>query len=446
MMADTAPRRFAFGVLALILGVGMLLPRPSGASARAVTDSSAMAAVLGLITRIPAEIQGGAVYAETSVNLDKARARASWLYPGNLADAFLQSSAEEYRDVNDQVDAVAENPASSASTADSVGGGQQTPGGRAATLSAEAPSPKESVAIATGASSAADGEELVTYAGSTARTRSRVLPDDTVVTESTATLTGVRIAGVIGIGTIESRAVVTTPVAGEPQVEFATNVQHVDVAGVPAAFDQHGIAAADSPAVTREQVQQLNDTLAALADLGITIEAVPTRREGELGNGAVGGAALRVRYEAKKDPRAAEVFDQNPMYQVVPLPKELGYDEEFLLAQVSASSFSRPPADLGFDLDLGLDAGGPLTPGGFADGGGIGSSTTAAPVGGLEGASAAPARAPLAPEPAGLPPFALSGSTTDPHLQHLTRLYQLLFVFALAGAAAPRILGRAASG
>jgi trimethylamine:corrinoid methyltransferase-like protein len=114
MTVQTIRRVAAVGLMPLIASLA-LGSQAVTAAPSAVTDGKATAAVVGLVTRIPAEILGGVVYADTSVNLDKARARASGAYPGYLADAFLRSSAEEYGQANEEADAIAENPPQTAS-------------------------------------------------------------------------------------------------------------------------------------------------------------------------------------------------------------------------------------------------------------------------------------------------------------------------------------------
>lgn len=447
--------------LASALALGMASPGPSeeaasaAAGPSAITDSSAMAAVVGLITRIPAEIQGGALYAATSVNLDKARARGSAVYPGYLADTFLKTSVEGYGELYAEIDAVAENPPNSEPPSDRIEGGQDGPTGPLGTIRADTPDPKQATALATGASSAEDASELLTFEASTARSHSRVADDGTVVTEALATLSGVRLAEVVTIGNVESRAVVTTPVGQEPEILFSTNLERLAVAGVAAVLDQHGLRIADTAVASEEDIARFNETVTALADAGITFEVVPTSVAEEAGHGAVAGAALRFRYEAKKNETVADVLDSNPIYQVVPLPKELGYDEEFLLGQVHASSLSRPAGDLGFGLDLGLSEGG--LPDGSATGvesapagsaslaspptssgtGSAGITTEPAPQVAESAASADAGPGAAAPEP-----FALTASAA-PGLDHLASFYRLLLLLALAGAVAPRLLRRA---
>lgn len=465
--------------LASVLVLGMASPGPSeegppaATGSSAITDSSAMAAVVGLITRIPAEIQGGALYAATSVNLDKARARGSAVYPGYLADTFLKTSVEGYGELYAEVDAVAENPPNSEPASDRVEGGQEGPTGPLGTIRADTPDPKQATALATGASSAEDAGELLAFEASTARSHSRVADDGTVVTEALATLSGVRLAEVVTIGNIESRAVVTTSVGQKPEIVFATNLERLAVAGVAAVLDQHGLRIADSAVVSEDEIARFNETVTALADAGITLEAVPTSVVEEAGHGAVAGAALRFRYEAKKNETVAGVLGSNPIYQVVPLPKELGYDEEFLLGQVQASSLSRAAGDLGFGLDLGLSEGGlPEGPATGAESPPAGSASLSSPptpsgtkpVGSTTESPPTPSgtspvgTTPEAPEVAEVAepaasadadaggaapePFALTASAAS-GLDHLASFYRLLLLLALAGAVAPRLLRRA---
>lgn len=448
----------ACGIVAALLVT--LAPTSAATGAGAITDSRGTAAAVGIVTRIPAEIVGGILYTETTVNLDKARARSAGLYPGYLADTFLRSSAEEYGPLADEGEAVAENPSSRTSEQAPAGGGD--PG--TTPLHAETPTTKEAFARAGGPASTG---ELIEYASATSSSHSRVRDDGTAVTESLATLSSVRIADVVTIGTIESRASVTTPVGAEPEAVLQTNIQHVLVAGIPATLDQEGLALDETGVVTSDEVAQFNAVIAALAEHGVTIEAVPTHGEAELGRGAVNGAAVRVRYQAKKKEPVAEVLDANPVYEVAPLPEELGYDEEFLLAQVTAASLSRPRDGLEHELDLGLSDPDPATTPATGSGdlglGGVpdepavhtenspaasrssvlstqGATNPAAPrvapqedVGSSEGTSSKP--------PTELSLMA-SPMAPDPLTGHMATVLRLFLVLGVAGAAAPSVVRR----
>lgn len=464
-MSSSVARRGALVLLACLLGMVAVSTGRGVAAPTAITSAGATASVVGVVTRIPAEMPGGAVYASTSVNLDKARARASGFYPGYLADAFLRSSAEEYGEIYDEAEAVAENPAQTAPEHEEVEGGQEHEGARAGLFRAEAPEPTEAQALSTAAGGADSVSELLSFASGTARSVSRVEADGTVVTDALATLTSVRLAEVVVIGAIESRATVTTPVGGEPELELATNVKNVSVAGVPATLDQDGLSVDGSAVVSQAEVQRFNETVEALAEHGITLEAVPTETEAQPGSGSLDGAALRFRYEAKKNPTVRDVLDQNPAYQVVPLPEELGYDEEFLLTQVSASAQSRPRGELDVDLgfgggiDDGLPAGddlgsieeptSPEEPTGpsVAAPEDVGQAATPEDVG------QTPAPEVADPDSQPTPPggsngddvFELSVEASASPVDHFAGFSRLLLLLAFAGAVAPRVLRGAAT-
>jgi hypothetical protein len=112
------------------------------------------------------------------------------------------------------------------------------------------------------------------------------------------------------------------------------------VNGVAAELTESGLTLADQQPVSAAQTAQFNAGLAQLRQAGITLEAVPAKREERDGAGRVAGAAGLLRYQLP----------------ATPVPNSIGNDEEFTLASVSATAVAVPlaePEPLPFP-DLGL--------------------------------------------------------------------------------------------
>src|SRR5581483_472463 len=95
------PRCFLPRMLgAAVAGVVGALAAPAGARVGfdvAVIDSNAVAASVGIISRVPAESPGGLNWTATAITLDKAVAKAAGGTGGSLAETFFESSSKEYR-------------------------------------------------------------------------------------------------------------------------------------------------------------------------------------------------------------------------------------------------------------------------------------------------------------------------------------------------------------
>lgn len=454
---------------ALVLGTALAIAVPvQGASAAggAVTDGNGTAAIVGVVTRIPAEVTGGALYTSSAVTLDKARARASGFFGGELVDTFMRSSLDQYEPLMTELDAQAENPAQSSPQEEVTLDSPDTGQGRVGYLRAAAPSRTRAEAILTLASDSG-GEAPLVFDGVTAETTTEVLEDDTVVVESVATLAGITIAGVVEFSDVRSIARVAVPVGGEPKTTFKTSIAELTVAGQDLlGVGNDGITIAGQNLLDSLELAELDPVFEQLAEQGLTFESVPASVESEPGRARVEGAAFRFRYQAKKNPEIAELLDSNPMYQFLPaVPPELGYDEEFLVGHVTATAVARESGNLGIDLGFGGAGEGTLPPTAGVDGAApatpSGSGTTASVPSTSSGPAATapslgPTSGPTAPEVAapaesgretddatGTTLELLGAEAVDPGVQRMNDLYQLLFLFAIAGAAAPRVLRRA---
>jgi hypothetical protein len=423
-------------VAAGLIGVaGTFVVLPGGASVPAdvqVVDSHAAAAVLGVVSRVPAETAGGLIYTGTAITLDKAIARAAGFTAGPLAETFIESSSDEYR--NSSM-VTAQYPPTDAFPAE-ASSGQETPegapiAGRLGRFHARAAADPAVAAEATGADAAA-GEIKVAQA--TATSRSELRPDGTLVTRAVSVAAGIRIAEVVTATYASTTAETVVPPSGPPATRLEVDVAGLLVGGVPARISDRGLRIGDQTPVGPAELARFNTALAALQAQGISITAVPTVREGLATTARAEGAALRVRYS------------------VAP---QIGGDEEFLLAQATASSTVVRRAPLLPVLPPGLDANpgfpaeetlpspeaGPVPPAAALTPGPVpaaGFSSLPAPLPAETAPAPLPGAAPAAtevaspvPDPAGIN---LLGARDDPSVTRLRSGYGV-FVLVAVGAA-----------
>ena len=292
-----------------------------------VVESLGVAAVMGVITRVPAESPGGGAYTETHITPDKALGRAAGAYPGPLGEAFLGTSVEQYRNPSM---VVAQQPPGLFPAEAQVDGGRSGPEGNLGVIRAKAVSRAEVEAQVIMGSGPAQGPFVVE--GGSSLSRSRVEPDGTVVTEVQTTFGRAVVAEVLELVGGSSRAVARTPAGGTPALEFESTMGRMAVNGVGATMTEKGLALFDQQAASPADVARFNEGLAQLRQAGITIEVVPAQREEAAGRGRVTGAAALFRYQLPSNP----------------IPNSIGNDEAFLLAQVSVTAVAvpRPAAEL----------------------------------------------------------------------------------------------------
>lgn len=334
-------RRARLAGAALVLAAGAAAPwgtaaggvEPTGAEAAGgdgglarlqVVESMGVAAVLGLITRVPAETAGGGAYTETHITPDKALGRAAGGYPGPLGEAFVGTSTELYRNPSM---VVAQQPPGLFPAEAQVEGGQSGPQGSVGVIRAKATSRSEVEAeVIMGAGPA--GAPMV-IEGGVSRSHSRVEPDGTVVTEVTTTFGRAVVAEVLEMVGGGGRALARTAPGGVPTLELETTMGAMTLNGVGARMTGDGLAVADQQLASPADVAQFNAGLAQLRQAGITVEAVPAQREEEPGSGRISGAAGLFRYQLPANP----------------IPNSIGNDETFLLAQVSAAAVAIPRSE-----------------------------------------------------------------------------------------------------
>lgn len=434
-------------VLGAALTVAVVVCPPVGFAASPadlqVVESTGIAAVGGVITRVPAESPGGAVYSETSVNLDKARGTAAGFTAGNLVEIFFGTSSKDYRNptlVRSQYPPTGTAPAEASSET-----GRDGPGG--ATTVASTKSTEQPSATATATAESLPGDVVSVTAGRSG-SRSSVDPDGTVSTQTQAAAGAVVIGGVVRLTDFSSVATARVDGSGTPLAETESTVGGVLVNGVPARLSDDGLQIADQRLLSASQLATFNAGLARLKEKGITVAGVKADIAQEPGRARATSAVAVVRYQVPAGP----------------IPNSIGNDEEFLLGQVVAESIAarRPPAEPLPVLAEPLpappgDGAGPAAATGLAAGppaapldpparavSGPGKQRPSADAAGDSGAAepvAAPAAA-QAPEPATVAPrrdpsddFALADAERVTPAARLRRGYVIFILAAVAGAA-----------
>jgi len=398
----------------------------------AVIDSNAVAASIGLISRVPAESPGGINWTTTAITLDKAMAKAAGFTPGALAEAFLASSSDEYR--NPSLIG-AQYPPTTTVPAEARGGSPAgSPGGVAATHVVATEQPTAGAEAQGGRGG--DGSPIVMQGG-TSSSHGELRRDGAVVTRAVAVASGVTIGEVVTLTSATTTAVTTVPPRGQPTTELKVTLTGLLVGGVPAELTDQGLRISDQVPVGPGQLAAFNAATAQLASRGIILTAAPSVREVGVDQARAEGGGLVVRYT---------VTDQ------------FGGDEEVVLAQARSRStlklaevapvlpfpppsppttpVSAPPVEVSPTLPP--LAAPPLAGGGSGRAGPSGDVLAPlAPDAGAgvgPGVGAAPeATAPLTPA---RPALNLLGREDDRALRRLRTGYRVILLLAAAGAAA----------
>jgi hypothetical protein len=412
--------RFGLAAVTVAAAVGLALPVEGQLDATVqVIDSNAVAASVGVISRVPAETAGGAVLAATAITLDKAQAKAAGFTGGELAETFLLTSSDDYR--NPSL-VVAQYPPSGYAPAEATGGGPE--GSGVANLHAVATGQPRAEAVAAGGG-AGDPATLAVGQGQSF-SHGELASDGAVVTRAVAVVSDVTIGAVVTLACATTDAITTVPAAGEPSASVKVTISGLLVGGVPAELTDGGLRVADQVPVGPGQLLAFNAALARLAERGITITAAPAvRKTGGDAARAEGGAVV-VRYR---------VADQ------------IGGDEEFVLAQARSRSTLMLASGLP-ELPLPVatpvaDTPVPIPPP---------ASGTPPPAPRPRVALSLPAASPVGPEPAGLPVPAAAGTAEtaagtarptplllgqleDPAVARLRSGYGVILLLAAAGGA-----------
>ncbi|MDQ1568050.1 MAG: hypothetical protein QOF96_2930 [Actinomycetota bacterium] len=344
---ESLRRAGAAALVAGLSGAGLLLAVPSGAGLPPdvrVIDSHAAAAAVGVLSRVPAETDGGAVYTSSAITLDKTQAKAAGFTAGDLAESFSESSSDKYRNptlINAQYPPAGTVPAEAAF--DAAGAPQGAPvtggAGHLHAVATEAPS----------AAAEADGARAmlgdVTVGGATSASSGLLAADGTLVSTARSIATDVRIAKVLTLASATTVVEARVPRTGAPTTALDVKLAGVALAGIPAEITADGIRISDKAATSPVTVAQFNAALAQLQEKGITVVAAPLVQVTGAGAAQASGGGVRIRYK---------VADQ------------IGGDEELTLAPASARSAvarreAEPPA-LDGATPPAPDAPGPITP------------------------------------------------------------------------------------
>lgn len=327
------PRVARLAGAAVLVAAGLLLPAGEGAAAGSgseaglgrleVVESLGIGAVMGVVSRVPAESPGGGAYTETQITSVKALGRAAGGYPGPLGEAFLGTSTELYSNPSM---VVAQQPPGLFPAEAQVEGGQTGPFGTVALIRAAAAS--RSQVEAEVVMGAAPAGAPVDISGGVSRSRSWVEPDGTVVTEVEASFGRALVGEVLQMVGGASRALARTSPGAPPVLELESTLGAMTLNGVAARMSGDGLVLADQELASPAEMAQFNAGLGQLRQAGISVEAVPTERREDPGHGRISGAAGLLRYQLPSNP----------------IPNSIGNDEAFLLAQVSAAAVAVPRA------------------------------------------------------------------------------------------------------
>jgi hypothetical protein len=416
--------RLAGAALAAGLAVAAaVLPAEGGVAPDIeVVDSNAVAASIGVITRVPAESPGGLVFTTTAITLDKAIARAAGLTGGEVAESFLASSTDGYR--NPTLVSAQYPPTPTSPSQASIGPASPAAGADAATARASATEQPIADAEAVGGRATIG---TLSVRRSTSSSHSEVGADGTVVTRALAVASAISIADLVSIATATTEAVTTVAPGHRPTSDVKVTLAGLEVAGVAAELTDQGLRLADQVPVGPGEVATFNAALAALAAEGVTVAGASMVEETAGDRGRAEGGALVVRYS---------VADQ------------VGGDEEFVVAQASSRSVLVVRTPLPGAVTAPALTPAPPVPPVAAPGGApapvkrIDTTPVAREVTPAPGVAAhlipvPPPTVPSAvvPSAAPAPELNLLGAGEDPAVGRLLAGYRIILVLAVAGAA-----------
>jgi hypothetical protein len=309
-----------------------------------VYDAQSGASPLAIISKVPAETDGGLMYAQSHVEIGKSIGSAAAGTLGPLGDAFVLTSVP-IPGFAIPAQVTAQFPPSAfapthANSSTNLGLGPAT----LATFTATATDPTAASADAIGGEGGQAG--VLHIGGATSHSQSAVMPDGTVVTSAVSSLhdviVGSNIAPTLSISAMTSTATVSVPLGGKPSSSVKVEMAGALLGGVPIDINQSGITLAGSLAVPATSVATINTALKMLAAQGLVIQAVPVVNATSDVGATVSGAALEIGYVVP-----ASIAGQ--------LPTNIGTNETILLGEVAATATGRkrvplavaPPPALG---------------------------------------------------------------------------------------------------
>ncbi|HVV35973.1 MAG TPA: hypothetical protein VHC63_05160 [Acidimicrobiales bacterium] len=356
-------RRVAVGAAAVAcILVGLPTPARSAAAPPnlAAADALAVGTPAGLVTRIPNELDGGVLYSRSTYTLDKSQAIVAGVTPGPLGEAFLETTVVAPPSVPPQVGkyvayknpslVTAQYPPSNVFPAEaSVADGGlivEAPFKlRAGSLTAKASPVSADAAAVSGGQFVIPKVVTVQHAGGDSDTH--VLDDGTVVAEAHSYLSGINIAGILDIASIDSVARTTAKPGATPTHSLSISIGRGLIAGMGVTIDTRGVHLAGSTVADPARIAAVNAALKALDRLHIAVAVLPgIDQHADDRSAAASGAALSIRYDVTSLVPPSVDTPAGPVGS--PLG-DVGKDEEVLLGQVQASSLAaarRPIADL----------------------------------------------------------------------------------------------------
>lgn len=314
----------------------------------ATADGLGWASPIGTVLRVPNEIGGGALLSKTTFTLDKTQAIAAGYTPGELGEAFLETTLVAPEGTPPEIGEniawknpsliTAQTPPSNVFPAQTslADGGVNVPPVEAASLRSST-TEKKAEANAIGGIAISQSDLTIGNGGS--RSSSELLDDGTVVSKAHAFIEDIRLAGgLLKIGGINSMAEVAFRPGHEPTQKLDIEIAGATVAGTPVVIDQDGVRVADTPLIGLGEIAQVNDILSSLADQGLSVTLFPgVVREADDRSVRVAGAGLSIR---------GVLTDYVPTSVDTPLGPvgspvgDVGTDNEILLGLVEASAFA----------------------------------------------------------------------------------------------------------
>ncbi|MGQ0630972.1 MAG: hypothetical protein ACT4P1_08005 [Sporichthyaceae bacterium] len=340
-MRTRRARRAAAGSLAVgAVALGTVTLPGQTASAQdqlAVFSANATATPYGVDSRVPAETFGGALFSKTSVDLGKARALAAGFTLGELGDLFVVSSAPPGTITSMPSVIMAQDPPQEGTPREATfSGGRSGGGGNGEARNFDlVASADEAPTAAASAAGQAVTSPFYSNGYATSSADSRVTEDGTVISKAVATVQDILIGPPgtqLSIASASSLATVTIAPGKKPVTALQTRVYGAQLAGVPVNVDENGISVDDQVAIPASAMAGVTAALKAFADQGLTFLPTPRSETVTADGASLSGGAFVFRTQAP---------------EALPRPSDIGSDQTYTVASVSAAATSRTRAALG---------------------------------------------------------------------------------------------------
>jgi hypothetical protein len=376
----------------------------------------------GIVSRVPAETAGGFLYSSSSLNVGKAQAVAAGFTLGELGDLFVVSSSPPGTITSMPTVIHAQDPPQETAPNEASYSGGRSGGdanGTVRNFDMQARADDEPSAFATAAGQAV-ASPVYNSGYSTSESQSTVADDGTVATKAITTVNDIAFGvpgAMLQIASMKSIASITIKPGEKPVTSLTTQSYGATLAGVPVTIDENGISINNQVAMPASAQAAFFGALAALKENGLTLEPGPRVVTVTDDGASIQGAVFTYRHQA-------------PPLDGVPRPSDIGTDETFNLASVTAiaSSRVRQPLNLG-GAPSGIDAAAAPT---------TAVPSTGAPAANLDGIAAAPGLLPSTPVATGAAPsgevaFALPARVANPLPKQAEDAYKFVLIAALIG-------------